>query len=60
MKILYDYLLEARHNLGMHFFGHAQGMWKFLGQGLNPHVSSDLSHSSDNTRSLTTGPLGNS
>ena len=29
------------------FFGCAQGMWKFLGQGLN------LSHSSDNARSLT-------
>ena len=29
------------------FFGHACGMWNFLGQGLNPR------HSSGNTRSLT-------
>ena len=27
--------------------------WKFPGQGLNPHQSSDLSHSSDNSWSLT-------
>lgn len=28
-------------------FGHAHGMWKFLGQGSNPH------HSNNNARSLT-------
>ena len=31
----------------------AQGLWKFLGQGLTLHHSSDQRHSSDNTRSLT-------
>ena len=36
-----------------HFFGHAQGMWKFPGQGLNPRHNSDLSHSSGNAGSLT-------
>ena len=36
------------------FIGCTQGMWKFLGQGWNP------CHSSDNTRSLTVRPSGNS
>ena len=31
-------------------------MQKFLGQGSDPHHSSDLSHSSDITGSLTAGP----
>ena len=35
------------------FFGHTQGMWKFLDQGLNPHHSSDSSCCNDNARSLT-------
>ena len=35
--------------------GHAWGMWKFLGQGSNPSHSS-----SDNAKSLTTRPPGNS
>ena len=35
------------------FSGHIYGMWKFLGQGLNLHHSSDLSHCSGHTRSLT-------
>ena len=35
-------------------FGHAYGMQKFPGQGLNP------SHRSDNAESLTTRPPGNS
>ena len=30
-------------------FGHAHGLWKFLGQGLNLSHSCDLSHSSDKT-----------
>ena len=34
-------------------FGHALSMWKFLGQGLNPHHSSNLGHCSDDTGSLT-------
>ena len=36
------------------FFGLTHSMWDFLGQGLNPLYSSDLSlsHSNDNTRSL--------
>ena len=29
------------------------GMWKFPGQGSNPHHSYNQSHSRDNTRSLT-------
>ena len=33
-------------------FGHACGMWKFLGQGSNPHTR-DPSRCSDNARSLT-------
>ena len=41
--------------------GHACGMRKFQGQGLNPsHSSSNLSHSSDNAKSLTSRPPGNS
>ena len=35
------------------FFGHACGMWEFLGQGLNLHHSSDLSFCSDNAEPLT-------
>ena len=34
------------------FFGPTYGNWKFGGQGLNPHPSSDPSHCSDNARSL--------
>ena len=33
--------------------GHNSGRWKFLGQGSNPHHSSNQSHSSDNARFLT-------
>ena len=40
------------------FIGYAGGMQKFLGQGLNPHPSSDLSRA-DNARFLTMRPLGN-
>lgn len=39
--------------------GCAQGMWKFLGWGLNLHHSGDPSHSSDNAQSLLTRPPGN-
>lgn len=35
------------------FFGHTEHMWKIPGQGLNPHDSSDHSHRSDTTKSLT-------
>ena len=35
------------------YFGHACSMQKFPGQGLNPHHSSDPSHSDDNTRCST-------
>ena len=35
-------------------------MQKFPGQGSNTHHSSDPNHSSDNTRSLTLRPPGNS
>ena len=35
------------------FFVHAHSMWKFLGQGSNPHHSSNPSRCNDNARSLT-------
>ena len=35
------------------FFGHSQDMWKFPGQGLKLCHSSNLSHCSDKTMSLT-------
>ena len=35
------------------FFVHVHGIWKFLGQGSNPHYSSDLSHLNDHAGSLT-------
>ena len=37
------------------FWRHALGMWKYLGQGLNSHHSSDPSCCHDNTRSWTYG-----
>ena len=37
------------------FFGCAQGMQKFLGQGLNPCHSSDPSYNSDNAKSFSHG-----
>ena len=33
--------------------GHTHSMWKLLGQGSNPHQSSDPSHSSNNARFFT-------
>ena len=39
--------------LFIYFFGCACGVWKFLGQGSNLCHSSNLSHCSDNARSLT-------
>ena len=36
-----------------YFFGHACGMRKFLGQGLNPWYLNDPSHYTDNVGSLT-------
>ena len=40
------------------FFGHAYGMHKFTGQGLNLCHSSNQSHSRDNARSLTHWAIG--
>ena len=34
------------------FHGYIQGMWKFLGQGLNPSCSCDLCHRCSNTGSF--------
>ena len=34
-------------------FGHAHIIWKFLGQGVNLHHSSNPNHFSDNTEFLT-------
>ena len=42
------------------FLCDAHGMWSFPGWGWNPRHSSDPSHSSDNARSLTREPPGNS
>ena len=42
------------------FFGHAHGMWRFLGQGIKPAPSGNPSHSSDKTGSLTAEPPGKS
>ena len=39
-------------------FGHAHIMWKIPGQGENPCHRSDLSHCSDNIRSLTCRATG--
>ena len=46
---------DPDQDLGFVFFVfcHDSGTWKFLGQGLNPHLSSNLSHFSDNSGSLT-------
>ena len=41
-------------------FGGTCGMRKIPGQGSNPHHNSNLSQSSENTRSLTPRPPGNS
>ena len=43
-------------NMYTYIFGYACNMQKFLNQGSNPRHGSDLSHSSDNTRSLTAKP----
>ena len=45
-------------NTTLLFFGCTCGMWKFLGQGLNSHHSSNQSHSGDNTGSLTCWATG--
>lgn len=42
------------------FFCCSHGMWKFPGQRSNPSHSSYLTHSKDNTESLTTRPSGSS
>ena len=34
------------------FYSHTRGIWKFLGQGLNPSWSCDLLHSCSNARSF--------
>ena len=52
MKFLFP-LLYFLTTQFLSFFGHIHVMWIFLGQGLNLCHSSDPSHSSDNTGSLT-------
>ena len=42
------------------FFFCTHSIWKFQSQGSNPHHRSDSSCCSDNTRSLTSAPQGNS
>ena len=53
-------LYAKKLNFYLIFCGHAHGMWKFPGQGLNLYHSSDLSHCGDNAGSLTTTPPGKS
>ena len=52
--------LDASMFFWLLLFGLVRGMWKLLGQRSNPSHSSDLSHSSDNLRSLAAEPPGNS
>ena len=46
-------VLPPFYYLFIYLFGCTQGMWMFPGQGSNMHHSSDPSHSSDHTSSLT-------
>ena len=39
-------------------FGHAYGIWKFPGQGLNPRQSNNPNHSSDHARCLIASQQG--
>ena len=48
--------VNVDQKMNMYFFGHAHDMQKFPGWGLKPHHSSDLSHSSDSAKPLTTRP----
>ena len=62
-QVFFPKFWNSRSGVGpvfLHFGGHAHSMWKFPGQGLNSHHSSDLRHSSDSTRSLTHGATKNS
>lgn len=43
----------------MNIFGNTSGMLKFLGQGLDPHHSSNQGHCSDHTGFLTDCDIGN-
>ena len=54
-KVIYTYshIYTFYLKIFFKFFGHTHSMWKFSGQGWNPCHSSDPSHCSDNTRSLT-------
>ena len=52
----------SHHQMTWSFFGCPHGMWNFLGQGSNPHHSSNPSHSSGNagaTRELQPNPSWN-
>ena len=49
---------SVQNRLFFFFFCHTHGMWKFLGQGLNPCHSSDPSCCSDNVRSITRAATG--
>ena len=45
-------------SLSFFFFGHASSMWKFLGQGLNPHRGSHPCCRNNNAGSLIARPPG--
>lgn len=62
MKNLITFSLEKDkpvNMLNVNFFGHAYGMWKYPGQGLNTCHRSDMSHRSDYADSYLTSQ-GNS
>ena len=45
--------LQDQYFILLFFWGSTPNMWKFLGQGLNPHHSNNPSYCSDNARFLT-------
>ena len=50
---LVEMLSMLSHDIFWRGAGHVCGVWKCLGQGLNPHYGHDPRHCSDNIRSLT-------
>ena len=52
-KTIWTMGMDVYFHFFFFFFACACGTWKFLGQGLNPSYSSNLSLYSDNTGSLT-------
>ena len=53
LVVIFNLLFPILCHLLFFFFPCTHDMWKFLGQGSNPHHSSDPCHCSDNVESLT-------